>query len=65
MVNGKVYDGKGLEYAIPRGLSADIVPEDNQIIQIANGQMVAVDVDASAVADFVEEYIGSALEGDY
>ena len=65
MENGKFYDGKGLEYLLPKGLPAHVNPEDDQIIQIVNGELSAVDVAESAVADYMEEYIGSALEGDY
>lgn len=38
---------------------------NNQIMQVVNGVWTAVPIDDSAVKTFVDEYISSALEGDY
>lgn len=43
-----------------------ISEEDNgKIMQVVGGAWAAVPVDDSSVANYIEDYIGSALEGDY
>lgn len=39
--------------------------DNNQILQIVNGAWVKVAVKDSSVATFIDDYISSALEGDY
>lgn len=39
--------------------------DNNKIMQVVNGAWSAVPVADSAVKTYVEDYIGSALEGDY
>lgn len=39
--------------------------DNNQILQIVNGVWVKVAVKDSSVATFIDDYISSALEGDY
>ena len=39
--------------------------DNNKIMQIVNGAWAAVPVADSSVKTYVDEYIGSALEGDY
>lgn len=49
---------------------AEILPavssaDNNKVMQVVNGVWTAVSVADSSVKTYVEEYIGSALEGDY
>lgn len=39
--------------------------DNNRILQVVNGEWTAVKVADSSVKTFVDEYISSALEGDY
>ena len=47
------------------GLPAATAADNGKILEVVNGSWTAVAVKDSAVATFVDDYISSALEGDY
>jgi hypothetical protein len=50
---------------IPKLLPAVSEGDNGKIMQVVNGKVSFVDVKDSAVATYVDEYISSALDGDY
>ncbi len=50
---------------IPDELPDVSAEDENKILQVVGGKIVLVKVDDSSVKTFVDEYISSALEGDY
>lgn len=47
------------------GIPAVSAEDNGKIMEVVGGKLVAKSVSESAVATFVDEYISSALEGDY
>jgi hypothetical protein len=47
------------------GIPAVSAADNGKIMEVVGGKLIAKSVSESAVATFVDEYISSALEGDY
>ena len=63
-------DGKRLsELTIPEQAKCDLptvtASDNGKILQVKNGKWEATEISGSSVATYIDEYISSALGGDY
>jgi len=63
-VNGNKPNENG-EVTIPIPIPEIAEGDNGKIMQVKNGVWTAVNIEESSVKTFVDEYINSALEGDY
>ena len=47
------------------GIPAVTAADNGKVLQVVNGSLAAVSLEGSSIATYIDDYIGSALEGDY